>query len=188
MRLSLSQRQPVEDFRAFIQTDAPITATARTTNFGTFQIFGIAVCCSALVNRLIELGVTPNKTHTVVANPSVLNNRHFWRGVVDGDGSVGMNKRGQLVIYLGCASETLIRQFETFVKTHVETRATISQHSKNKHWRFQLTGKNAEKLAQELYRDARYKLKFNRLDEIEGTLHAKEKSTLRLDLSKATLQ
>lgn len=148
---ALKDLQAVKGLRAFFESDAPIKKLDNTRAFeGDYTIYRFTLCSTPLVRRLIELGVTPNKTHTAKAPEVLKMNPHFWRGVVDGDGSVVINARGRRVVYLGGASKTLIQQFRDFVKAHVDTRAELSQHAVNKHWRFQVTGKPAEKLCEVL--------------------------------------
>jgi intein-encoded DNA endonuclease-like protein len=144
---ALKDKKFVELFKTFVGSDAPIKTQSNTRSFsGNYIIHRFQVCSTPLVQKLIKYGVTPNKTHTAKVSDELAMNPHFWRGVIDGDGSVSVNKRNQFIIYLGCASKCLMQQYLTFVKQHVETRAKLCQHNQNKHWRVQLTGKPAKAL------------------------------------------
>jgi hypothetical protein len=52
----------------------------------------LAVASQAMCNRLTILGVTEAKTFTAKASPEVAMDRDFWRGVIDGDGTVACNQ------------------------------------------------------------------------------------------------
>ena len=45
-----------------------------------------------LVPQLAKYGVVPRKTKTASVPPSLAHDQDFWRGLVDGDGSVGKTK------------------------------------------------------------------------------------------------
>lgn len=72
-----------------------------------------------LTEALEKLGVIPDKTKRTKAVAELANDRHFWRGVADGDGCVssylsngGRNRYPQFTL-LG--SESLMNQFSRFV-------------------------------------------------------------------------
>ncbi len=48
----------------------------------------IQISSDKLCNKLISYGVTPRKTFTAKVCKELENNRHFWRGMIDGDGSL----------------------------------------------------------------------------------------------------
>lgn len=83
-----------------------------------------------IVEILSKYKITPNKTLTAQAHEDLINNRHFWRGVIDADGSIGWKKilkrlspRLNLV-----GSPILIEQFKNIA--HVLTQSKASQRKK----------------------------------------------------------
>jgi hypothetical protein len=77
----------------------------------------VTVNSSRLIDRLASFGVVPRKSKTAEAL-ALTDNRDFWRGVVDGDGSVFFVKRlpGYPFISL-CGSRRLMDQFSHYVGT-----------------------------------------------------------------------
>ena len=62
-----------------------------TKNLNVFTYSGISVCSRQVVDSLNKLGVVSNKS--LVLRPASVDpilERHYWRGVIDGDGTVGM--------------------------------------------------------------------------------------------------
>lgn len=70
-------------------------------------------------------GVVPRKTGKEEAHPELSNNRHFWRGVVDGDGCLRIRKSRQrykttmyeydVPVLKMCGSERICTQFGDFL-------------------------------------------------------------------------
>jgi hypothetical protein len=81
---------------------------------------------------LAAFGVTPNKTHTAEVI-GLEDNRDFWRGVIDSDGSLyigrgndrhGVRKYHRPVLNV-CGSRRLMDQFLAFASKHVKHRANV---------------------------------------------------------------
>jgi len=72
-----------------LESDCKIYSDPKISSH-SFQITSISI-----VSELIKIGVTPNKTLTLGwPKISPLLSNHFMRGYIDGDGSVGIYKRG----------------------------------------------------------------------------------------------
>jgi hypothetical protein len=99
--------------------------------------------------RLIALGITPGpKTGREQAPFGLEYNRHFWRGVVDGDGWVRPEGRA---IGLVTASAVLRDQFAAFLGNAIGCVPTITVRNEGTLYQLMLTGSNAVALASLLY-------------------------------------
>jgi hypothetical protein len=101
------------------------------------------------------LGIIPAKTGRTTY-PDVPEHlaRHFWRGVVDGDGWLTWAKSGkrrQLILGI-TGDQPLVEAFQAFCQQHVPTRATI-QPNGNKVVKFVVTDWFAYRIAEILYDD-----------------------------------
>lgn len=93
LRLSDRDRSHVEAFRQFMGTDATIST------FGPYPISGytprpaVGFCVTSphVCSRLKSLGMRSHNRS--LACDALAASPHFWRGLVDGDGSVGTPKR-----------------------------------------------------------------------------------------------
>ena len=115
-------------------------------------------------NSLTSSGIGPQKTFTAeVKNPYLINNRFFWAGFIDGDGSLGKyeQNKGQTKFKISAISGSLkiMEQLKNFIfaKTNISiTIATVQK--KNANHRFELTGKKAIRVMQLLYAENPYAL------------------------------
>ncbi len=68
--------------------------------------------------ELSKYGIVPRKTYIAKALNGIENNKHFWRGVVDGDGCIIVNNKEYLNFNL-CGTEEIIKQFISFVNRDI---------------------------------------------------------------------
>lgn len=105
-----------------------------------------------VVNALAGFGFVGTKPQRKVIG--LERNRHFWRGVVDGDGDLG--------VYHDCTRDRyreqlrlsghlpLMQQYEAFVRLYI-AKAKLAAHGSSDLWRLTTTGGNAKLLALVLY-------------------------------------
>lgn len=107
-----------------------------------------------LCDNLAAVGVVPNKTHRTLAHHSMLANRHFWRGMVDGDGWVGTAiKHGQQIPRINLTgTKPLLEQYATFVRSITAFAANVSPDKTA--WQCPATGRHAIRIMNHLYADA----------------------------------
>jgi hypothetical protein len=140
--LKVSDREHVGDFLKFlgsnnILTEEPKNGSVRAT-----------VQSKRLAEALAKFGVTPRKSKTarvIGLETSV----PFWRGVVDGDGSVFHDAKGRAGITL-CGSEALVGQFSEFVRT-VSPDCKANIHRMKGIFSFAVNGTHAYRVAESLY-------------------------------------
>jgi hypothetical protein len=110
--------------------------------------------------RLAALRITPGpKTGRERAPLGLEHNRHFWRGVVDGDGWMSPGRR---VVGLVTASSLLRDQFVEFLGAAIGRQPTISARNDGKLYQLTLTGSNAATLASLLYDGSTFALRRKR--------------------------
>lgn len=112
-------------FRAFLKAEIPVKHVLASKKYPTAHF---RVGSKLLVNSLRKVGITPRKSKTAYAVPSVAASRDFWRGVFDGDGYVGTDTCKRLRLELTCNSQ-LGEQFLEFLRVEgVQTKATVRPH------------------------------------------------------------
>lgn len=133
----------LEKFRDFLKTNRPIKAKSNNCDF-------LVIRSSLIAESLKVFGVTPKKSATAKVNGLEFN-RHFWRGVIDGDGSIFMDKSKNIRISL-VGSLDLINQFLEYVKSFVETEVKVKRCvNTDKVFRVKLSNKKAFQVIQALY-------------------------------------
>lgn len=120
VRFSLQKKDSdhVKNFKKFLKTNAPVCTYSN-------GMAAIEVRSPKLVQCLGRLGVIPNKTLVATAPEQLTNSRHFWRGVVDGDGCLHISKihRYRMQLCLS-GSHMLVAQFISFVRSIVPCDVT----------------------------------------------------------------
>lgn len=111
----------IERFRQFLNTTYPIHSNPGKLNGKIFSRWRIAIESHQLCAALANYGVVPRKSLTARVVGLEMN-RHFWRGVIDGDGCVfifadRVNTRSCVGLSL-VGSRSLLQQFVSFVKEH----------------------------------------------------------------------
>ena len=84
-RINLAERDKkhLQKFLDFLQSDYLIYDCPKTNSCM------VTITSEALGELLINYGITPRKSRTARVDPRLVDNRHFWRGVFDGDGYIG---------------------------------------------------------------------------------------------------
>lgn len=109
-----------------------------------------------LVADLAKYGVVPRKSKTA-AVIGLDNNRHFWRGVVDGDGNLRWRTDSTLPNQFPrptlqvVGSEPLMKQFENYLRAVIGTNAKA--HVTNGCWGYNLNSNQAVRAISHLYMD-----------------------------------
>lgn len=133
----------LEKFKKFMKSDHTIYTSPQKTceiKFGS----------DYLIEKLEAYGITPRKSLTACVDERLILNRDFWRGVIDGDGSLGIYV-GYPTIYV-CGSRNTCDTFKTFVETLVTTKASVLK--KDTIWRYTVSGNAAITVIQALYNNA----------------------------------
>jgi len=81
--LHRKDEQHLIHFRSFLGSDHPLTRGANNS-------LKLNIRSTLLAKRLQKYGILPRKSLVAKVSTDLLFNRHFWRGVVDGDGSIGI--------------------------------------------------------------------------------------------------
>jgi hypothetical protein len=154
LSLTLQRRDEkhLEKFGMFLKTNAKIYRHISNADSAQSSVkFVSPELCSAL----LQYGVTPRKALTASPPEQLLNNRHFWRGIIDGDGHVSIIKGdGWPVIHLAGTS-IMCNKFLEFAKTisPVPSSATARLMGKTRTYQVALHASKSIPIIVELYRD-----------------------------------
>lgn len=124
----------------------------------TYKRATLNVSDDNLSSILSGQNILPNKsTFEKLPNIDWLTNRHFWRGMVDGDGHLGINRNSAVLVLVG--SKEIIDGFNTFVQANINvglirtTKSCISKTDKIL-YRVLYTGNDARLICSLLYEDS----------------------------------
>lgn len=138
LSLGVIDRGHLEKLRAALGSTHPITEHATK---GGYKPGAIITCfglrCDRLAAGLARGGVVPRKSHTAVPPelPEALQ-RHFWRGMVDGDGYISQSGHNYTVGLTG--NEAVCTAFRAWVRRHIQTEAVVRRN--HTAWKYDLGG------------------------------------------------
>ena len=142
----------LEKFRAFLKSDHSICLydqTLRGKDGAVLRRATINITSHRLADALASYGVVPRKSKTAKV-VGLEWNRDFWRGAIDGDGSLYLRKQSPMISLAG--SHNLMSQFRDFVKRHCpECNASLAQGKTI--CSFATSSRYAQRLIEVLYRD-----------------------------------
>lgn len=154
VRLEVSEkdRDIVEKLYNFIPNSSIMSRT-RDTNFSKeYNSIIFSNSRKEFRDKLIESGF-PTKNKTENANVPVVEYDEFafWRGVIDGDGSIGFMKAGTPFISLVTKSELLKESFCNFLKEHYNIIKIVNRNKRDNVYNIVINNEEAVELAKDLY-------------------------------------
>lgn len=167
-------------FRDFIESNQPVFTRIRKSNVINGRRIKEGLLCEIIVRSLpmvIDLrhwGIRDGKPNRSPIS-ELTTNRHFWRGMIDGDGTFGIYQRqegGRLRtrVSLGFAgSWEVVTSFIDFMKKHYSC-LDVSPRNRGNFYSVQITNKYTHELIRILYQDASIAL--NRKVKIAHTILA----------------
>lgn len=131
LTLALAERDAahVEKFQRFLKTTNPIRILDNNRNGSTCRqnLHSLTVTSKPICQRLMGYGVVPRKSKgATVCDPFAMD-RHFWRGMVDGDGCVKVYKGNNPHLGL-VGSLPLMEQYVAFVHTKLGYSINLYKH------------------------------------------------------------
>jgi hypothetical protein len=79
----------------------------------------VSIRSRPMTKSLIDWGIVPRKsTIDFEIAEELVFSRHFWRGMIDGDGHIGYTKNKFPIVYLSSSNRNILKQFITFLKCH----------------------------------------------------------------------
>ena len=120
--------------------------------------YSLIINSEPLVRALKKYGVVPRKSLNACVSPSLENNPHFWRGVVDGDGALFMDKHNTPYFNL-IGAKKLMGQFMHFITSQITYTPYLEPHKKSDVLVIRLCGEGAKQIAKILYKNAPVALK-----------------------------
>jgi transposase-like protein len=113
IKLKESDRATVEALRQFLSYSGPLSVHK------TSKAIQLIVRSEQLINDLACHGVIPRKSLIAKPSDAVASITHFWRGVLDGDGSIYIPQlKHPIRISLVSASKEFINAFKSFLENN----------------------------------------------------------------------
>jgi hypothetical protein len=111
LELHPKDKEILHRFKTFLQTEAPLHERYKN---GKLKSLTLRITSKRNWLALEALGVTPKKSATAKVHSALAFNVDFWRGALDGDGSVAFDRRHHYPSIRMVGSQPLMAQFADF--------------------------------------------------------------------------
>lgn len=159
LTLAHKDKKHVEAFRNAVGSTHPVKTRRVRLSGKTHKTAGLFVKNSSLVAQLERLGLMPRKSFTIKPCQHIPEHllRHYWRGVVDGDGHVRIRVHSDVSSesdfhFALVGNRDMLGGFCDFVADVVSSRATIRPHARI--YRIRYCGRAAAAVVELLYLNA----------------------------------
>ncbi len=144
----------VDIINQFIQLfpQAKFSNRTRETNFGRLHAVSFRLFDLNFRNKLKSYGFPVGKKSEIATVPlGQFSEKDFWRGVLDGDGSLGFTKQGFPFISFTTKSENLAVNYKQLVKKVTGLIMTSARNKRDKVYNLMLTKEGAVQMTIFLY-------------------------------------
>jgi hypothetical protein len=149
LTLAMEDRGHLIKFKRFLNCSNEIQTKNCKVNEKVWIQYTIRFSSKRIANALMSFGITARKSLTATVT-GLENDRHFWRGVLDGDGYIknrdGID--GDRIVVVG--SYNLMKQFKCFITRKIPDAVVKIKQDGNIHRLF-VYGYTARMLAKLLY-------------------------------------
>jgi hypothetical protein len=127
LSLQESDAGHVQQFLSFLGSDQPVTHERKS------KMASVQVSSHRLVASVREFGITPRKSQTAKVCDQLRYNTDFWRGYIDGNGSVSITGTGYPFVSVCTGSARLVGQYWEWVKRVVPDYTAKPSFNRNTH-------------------------------------------------------
>jgi hypothetical protein len=160
VELQAGDRQILEALQAAFPVHSHLSERTRDTNFKD----GYASCVWTLYDRetreeLERLGVPVGAKSETVAPPTWdFSPRDYFRGLVDGDGSLGLTAKGWPFVSLTTKSEAIALAYVGYLEGVIGQRKRANRNRRDHIYNLTVFKEDAQKLSRELYEGSALRL------------------------------
>lgn len=159
--------------------DSHLTSRERDTNFkNSYKSCAFSNNQLAFRQELIDFGFpTENKTLTASIPSQEYSVVDFWRGVIDGDGSLGFTAKGVPFLSLVTKSENLKQEYCKFLLDNFGIEKKINRNTRDNVYNITVFSEDALAISKMLYKNASIYLdrKYNSYLEIQKWVRTTKK-------------
>jgi len=148
LTVASKDKEHLEAMRSHLGSAHKLHRTQSGTGSITFQL---TIHSDSMTSALARLGIHPRKSFTV--RPCEIQScleRHYWRGVFDGDGCISPEYRKLTLV----GNKHILIGFRDFCLSLAETTATVRPHSSKGIYQFAIAGRGAERVLDEMYQSS----------------------------------
>lgn len=145
----------LEQFKKLLPNISYLSERERSTNFSKeYKSTTLKVYDKKFRDNLVELGMLYGKKSDIVGVPNVdFSEVDYYRGIIDGDGSLGLTGNGFPFLTLVTASDSLKNNYLNFLETITGKKKEMSRNKRDNIYNICIYKEDAQKVVAILYYD-----------------------------------
>lgn len=153
IELSVRDTSILEKLKEIIPVNSSIRTRTRDTNFKkNYESVGLFVYDKDFRHTLKYYGVPiGNKSKIIHPPKQKYNEVDYWRGIIDGDGSIGFTENGRPFISLVTTSDDLFKEYCSFIYKHIGIKHNPKRNTRDNAYNIALFNEDAKKICSILY-------------------------------------
>ncbi len=158
LELNSRDREIIYKISKLLPVNYTISERKRYTNFSKENKTS-SICLNiysrAFREKLIELGIPSGKKSLIIAPPKIIySEKDYWRGFIDGDGSLGITKRKEVFISLCTKSKFIKTEYCKFVYKIIGKEKDAWRNKRDNIYNINLYSLDAINMITYLYQDS----------------------------------
>ena len=155
LQIELSHRDAdvLEQLAAAIPYYSRLSTRTRSTNFSSAHTsVTLCVCAKEFRDELVSLGMRAGrKSETIDVPPCEFSQADYFRGIIDGDGSLGFTANGYPFLSLCTASERLAAAYGSFTRNITGKEKSLRRNARDRMFNHVIFKEDAQAVAAVLY-------------------------------------
>lgn len=137
----------------FFECNVFITERSRETNFGLSHTTTLTLHDLKTRENLLLAGMVYGRKSDLISTPDQSYSEiDFWRGIIDGDGSLGITKKTKIpFVSLTTASDILAEQYKSFIRRSLDIDVSSQRNKRDNVHNIMITREAAQSFASMLY-------------------------------------
>ncbi|WCS69027.1 hypothetical protein Goe17_01680 [Bacillus phage vB_BsuM-Goe17] len=142
----------LEKFKELLSYNSSIRIRERDTNFKEgYKSATLSVCSLGFREDLISLGMSyGKKSDSIAPMPNNCSINDYFRGIIDGDGSLGITAQGFPFVSLVTESDTLKDEYLAFLETVTGKTKTVRRNTRDNVYNIVVYKEDAQELVRTL--------------------------------------
>lgn len=154
IELNIKDKNILEKMSTFFDCHVSITERCRNINIKEYKYVSntatLKIYDLDTRNQFKEY-LPSSKKSDIIKKPENIIENDYWRGIIDGDGSLGITKNGLPFISLVTCSDELSQQYITFLSTIIGYKKETSKNKRDNAYNIMVTNEDSQKIISQLY-------------------------------------